>query len=72
MSLDFSVTDSETATFGVWALEHDKTCRYANPAKRGAIGGRYTFSFTGTTLGTIVKVQCACGANADLTDYDAF
>jgi hypothetical protein len=35
----------------------------------GAIGGAFTISFTSTTLGTVVTVECACGAKEDVTNY---
>jgi len=38
--------------------------------KIGAIGGRLTWCFTTTGLGTIVIVKCACGESKDLTLYD--
>jgi hypothetical protein len=37
----------------------------------GAIGGSYTYSFTPTTLGVVVKVKNnANGEEIDLTDYE--
>jgi hypothetical protein len=39
-------------------------------APYGASGGRYTYSFTPTGLGTVVKLVCNdCHAECDLTDY---
>jgi hypothetical protein len=39
--------------------------------KSGAIGGRYSYIFTPTSLGTVSRVKCcACQAEIDLTDYD--
>jgi hypothetical protein len=35
----------------------------------GAIGGAITISFTNTTLGTVVVIECACGAKEDVTNY---
>lgn len=49
-----------------WCEEHDKK----HSGGHAAIGGRYTFSFTPTTLGTVAKVTCACGENIDLTNYE--
>lgn len=40
--------------------------------KKGAIGGAWTYSYTPTGLGTVVKVSCACGGEIDLTDYDSW
>lgn len=36
----------------------------------GAIGGRLTYCFTPTSLGTIVVVECECEDKIDLTDYN--
>ena len=39
----------------------------------GAIGGRYTYSFTPTGLGTIVKVHDPItNTEIDLTDYESW
>lgn len=35
----------------------------------GAIGGKITYSFTSTSLGTVCKATCACGHKEDLSDY---
>lgn len=39
----------------------------------GAVGGNLTFSFTPTSIGTVVKVRdSVTGAEIDVTDYDMF
>lgn len=54
--------------FYEWNNDHIQKCpHYENP---GAIGGRLTYCFTPTGLGTIVKIVCSCGEELDLTDYD--
>lgn len=64
----FGMTESESKKLHEWSVEHDKTC----PLKynQGAIGGRTTYCFTPTSLGTVVKVKCACGEEIDISDYD--
>jgi len=37
----------------------------------GAIGGDITYSFTPTSIGTVVKVE-SCGHELDLTDYESW
>jgi len=54
---------------------HNKECKYYDDGTSaqppgGAIGGRLTYCFTPTTIGTGVEVQCACGVKKDLTNYD--
>ena len=57
--------------FNAWLAEHDKTCRMAGNRNTGAIGGRLTYSFTPTSLGTVTKVTCACGkGEIDLSHYE--
>ncbi len=36
----------------------------------GAIGGQYTYLFTPTSIGVVVRVKCACGAEIDLSNYE--
>lgn len=38
----------------------------------GAIGGRFSYKFTPTGLGTIIHCECACGDHLDVTDYDGW
>ena len=71
----FKLDKDEIAKLNIFLEEHNKTCVYYDDGtqvapRAGAIGGTLTYSFTPTTIGTIVKVECACGGNADLTDYD--
>lgn len=35
----------------------------------GTIGDKETYSFTPTSLGTIVGIKCGCGATKTLTDF---
>ena len=48
-----------------WSHDHD--CSITNT---GAIGGKITFQFTPTNLGTVEKAICACGKELDVTDYN--
>jgi arsenate reductase-like glutaredoxin family protein len=65
----FTVDRGQHEQLVEWCDEHDKTCPYADPDNTGAIGGRLTYSFTSTSLGEVCKVECACGAKVDLTEY---
>jgi len=63
----FSLDKKELKKFHKWDIEHKKTCEMLNSS---AIGGRITYCFTPTGLGTIIKVTCACGESHDCTEGD--
>lgn len=78
-----SYTDYDDGGFGLyreqreaidaWQEKHDKEKHMSKDEtfrNVGAIGGAYTYEFTGTSLGQIVHVRCACGETIDVTDYD--
>ncbi len=50
-------------------IVHGKVCEEAPTA----IGGRWSYTFTPTGVGTVVKVTCGiCGAYHDVTDYESW
>lgn len=70
--LKFVIDDEQHLILKVELLEHDKECIYTQPTedglpRTGAIGGRLTYSFTPTSIGTIATVKCACGYEIDCT-----
>lgn len=67
MGIEFIVPDDETIVAGNWLKEHEKICKQTDV---GAIGGKYTWSFTQTGLGCIMVLKCACGEEIDVTDYE--
>jgi len=68
----YELNDNEKAKLAFWLTKHNEECKFANPYKQGAIGGRLTYCFTPTSIGVTVGVQCACGAEEHLTDYDSW
>jgi hypothetical protein len=63
----FDLTEEDWAKIKVWQNEN-KPMAYS-----GAIGGRYTYEFTPTNLGTVVKVKDNLKKiELDLTDYDSW
>lgn len=56
----FSITESEQKKIKDWKMKHEEERH--NPMKnKSAIGGRYTYYFTPTSIGTIGTIKCACG-----------
>ena len=66
--IKFKMSRGDSARVSKWNTDHKKDCPYVK--KPTAIGGRLTYSFTPTGLGTITVVKCACGEKLDLTDSD--
>ncbi len=59
-----SIPEEETGNAAAFLKAHNEL--HAG-AREGAIGGRYTYSFTPTSIGTVVTLACACGEKIDLS-----
>jgi hypothetical protein len=63
----FDLTEEDRAKIKAWQNENEPM------AYSGAIGGRYTYMFTNTSLGCVVKVRDNLKKiELDLTDYDSW
>ena len=66
----FELTDQQEAKFLEWRKE-----KYKNGMKdsmAGAAGGIFSFTFTPTSLGLLVKATCLDKTEIDLTEYEYF
>lgn len=70
----FSLTPEQVEKYLAWNEAHKTECKYFNKAEgrytTGSIGGRVSFEFSSTGLGTVTRAKCACGKEIDLTDYE--
>ncbi len=64
----FSLSDEQNQKYMDWDTRHYPTCIYYKHS--GAIGGRLTFLFAPNSVGTVVRIKCACGEEIDLSDYE--
>jgi hypothetical protein len=76
-SMKFNITMHELKALKEWQVEHNKTCPFYDDGTKdvspsGAIGGRTSYKFTPTGLGSIITVECACGAEKNVTDYECW
>lgn len=53
----FSISKEEQAKIHSWMEQHEKE----HPGGHGVSGGKYTYEFCPTGLGTIGYVKCSCG-----------
>jgi hypothetical protein len=62
---NFNLTEEQYSKLKEWKSKHDSN------APDGAIGGRYTYSFTPTRLGMVVVVtDSITKEEIDLSNYD--
>jgi hypothetical protein len=68
----FNLTSEQQARLALWITEQDATCK-ADEHHYGCIGGGYSYIFTPTSLGVVVRVKNnLTKEEIDLTDYEAW
>lgn len=70
--MKFELKGKELESFQDWNTKHRKVCELLKSPDQPAIGGRLTFSFTPTGLGSGISIKCACGEIHNCTDYDSW
>jgi len=70
--LKFAITPEQGDKIARWSQDQDADWPRREMGKPyyGAIGGSLTYLFTPTSLGVILKVQHANGAELDVTEYN--
>ena len=58
--LNFNISKEELAKIKEWEEKHIKE-KHNGSYYAGAIGGRFTYSFTLTSIGDVGEVVCSCG-----------
>ena len=66
--MTFDLTPEQLARYVKW--REDLAARGPAPYV-GAVGGAYTFKFTPTGIGVLLRVVRVDGEEIDLTDYDS-
>lgn len=62
--MTFAINAEQQKKIEDWIATHKKV-------GTGALGGRYTYSFTATSLGTIIEVEdIITDTRLDVTDYE--
>ena len=57
---DFIITNKECKEIDKWISNHIKQKHHGN-SYAGAIGGRFTYQFIPTSIGTVGEIICSCG-----------
>lgn len=69
----FPISEEEQKSIREWMDKHDEEAHHAHTLDDklklgGCCGGRYTYKFTPTSIGTIGTVKCGCGAEFTFQD----
>ncbi len=62
----FKINDEQQVKICDWDSKHYCSLK----GNSGTIGGRLSYIFNPTSLGTGVIVRCGCGAEIDVTEYE--
>ena len=63
----FTVDVDQVEKIRKWKEQHEKEKHNGNSYAR-AIGGRYTYEFTPTSIGAFGRIRCSCGDHFDFDD----
>lgn len=69
----FPISEEGQKSIREWMNKHDEEVHHARTLDDklklgGCCGGRYTYEFTPTSIGTIGTVKCSCGAKFTFQD----
>ena len=58
--------------FQLTETQEEKLIKWTHQCNKngGAIGGKFSFLFVPTTLGTCIEVKCICGEKLNLTESE--
>ena len=65
----FIIEPEEVELIRKWKTQHEAE-EHGGNSYAGAVGGRYTYEFVPTSIGTVGVVKCTCGKHFDFTSYD--
>ena len=66
LSRGFPISEEEQEKIKEWQRKHDKEVHGVTNVT--AIGGKYTYEFIPTSIGTFGSVKCVCGAKFDFQE----
>lgn len=70
-SRTFVILPEEVKAIEEWQEQHVKE-KHGGNEYAGAIGGRYSYKFTPTSIGTFGSIICSCGEKFDFADGSNF
>lgn len=70
-SQTFVILPEEVEAIKKWRKQHTKE-KHGGSEYAGTIGGRYSYKFTPTSIGTFGSIICSCGEKFDFADGSDF
>lgn len=64
----FPITAEQQEAINRWVEQHEKV----HKGGHGAAGGKYSYIFTPTGIGTFASIKCTCGKSFDFSDDNDF
>ena len=66
-TITFTIDSDCVEKIRKWKEQHEKEKHNGN-SYAGAVGGRYTYEFTPTSIGEFGRIRCSCGDHFDFDD----
>ena len=63
----FPITEEEVQVIEKWQKKHEQEAHNGS-SYAGAIGGRYSYHFVPTSIGTSGTIRCSCGAEFEFQE----
>lgn len=69
--MEFRLDSGEVKKAERWKKSHNRG-KCGKTREKSPIGGRYSYVFTPTSIGTFISIVCnLCGKEKTITDYDS-
>lgn len=73
MRRGFPISEEEQNAINKWCEQHENEKHGVNTKEKrmrfqGCCGGRYTYEFVPTSIGTVGKIKCSCGETFTFSD----
>ncbi|MGB2762163.1 MAG: hypothetical protein WBC21_01325 [Minisyncoccales bacterium] len=81
--MTFSISEIEVKKLDAWLEQHDKSCRFAmlrhesvvkmpDENRPAIMESGLSYSFKPTSIGNVIVVECKCGEECNITDYESW
>lgn len=65
---NFDMSEKEEEAYNAWFQEHKKKCKIYKKGQHR----HFTYKFTPVGMGEVIKIECSCGKEIDVTDWESW